>query len=446
MADSASSETVSDNVSQDASASSRLGVSDIFSDSDLTDIKDSPARRGLPWLVASGLLAVVGVSGWLGYARWRQQAVDPVMVPTAPVTQQTLENRVTAAGTVELGNQQTLTAPDDVTVEAVLVEERQRVDQGTVLLELRSRELQQKLLQQQQQEEVDLLSLQRAQEMLQEKHADRLEAQNELAESQGLLEEGFISEDEYKEDLKAVDQAESAIKDAELELRRAEITLEQNRTEIANLRSRLLDNQIRAPFDAVVLHIAVEAGNGVTREKPLLTLGDPRQEMIRFQLLTTDANQVRVGMPVHASVIGPNSAQYSGRVAWISPQAGGEEEGRSFSGGGQPMVDAMAILEEPSGELIPGSTVNLEIIVNQRQDVLAIPPHLVQSDDGVTQYVWVRDLDGRAQRREIETGLETLEGVEAISGLEEGDELIMMLPEQPLEPGMVLTAPGEVAE
>ena len=110
------------------------------------------------------------------------------------------------------------------------------------------------------------------------------------------------------------------------------------------------------------------------------------------------------------------------------------------------MVDATAILEKPSGELIPGSTVNLEIIVNQRQDGLAIPPHLVQSDDGVTQYVWVRDLDGRAQRREIETGLETLEGVEAISGLNEGDELIMMLPEQPLTPGMVLTAPGEVAE
>ena len=65
----------------------------------------------------------------------------------------------------------------------------------------------------------------------------------------------------------------------------------------------------------------------------------------------------------------------------IAPQAVASEGGGL--GGGGPTVKAIAQLDQPSGVLIPGSSVNLEIILVQAENVLAIPlTALQQSPEG----------------------------------------------------------------
>lgn len=103
----------------------------------------------------------------------------------------------------------------------------------------------------------------------------------------------------------------------------------------------------------------------------------------------------------------------------------------------------MAALNQPSGSLIPGSAVSVDVIVDQRQDALVVPVTAVQRD-GESPYVWVRDADNLARRREVTIGLETLEAVEITAGLQVGDEIVVALPpDANLSPGQPLNTDAD---
>jgi HlyD family secretion protein len=405
------------------------------------DLIEAKQQGGLRWILASGLLLALALGGWWGYSTWQQRTADPVMVTTASPSRETLENRVDASGIVTLGNQQTLTAPDDVTVEAVFVSERQSVAAGEVLLRLRDRNLEQQLDEKLIQETILQLDYQRQQEVLQERQRTVQRAEDRLAESRELEAEGYIPQDELENDRDALERAQSELRAAQVDLQRKELERQQNQAATASIRARIADNNIVAPFNAVVLNIDVAPGDGVPREGKLLTIGDPTQEMVQFDLMTLDAGKVSVNMPVRIGIIGPNPQKYEGRVISIAPQA---VSGDSNNNSGQASVQAVARLTQPSGVLIPGSSVSVEIILKQQKDALSVPIGTVQSDEG-TPYVWVVDADGKAQKRTVSTGLETLDAIEITSGLEETDQIIVNSPpDQELTEGQeVVPAGGE---
>jgi HlyD family secretion protein len=399
---------------------------------------------GLGWLVSSGLIALLAVGGWWGYQRYQNQPQAPVSVSVMPVQQDTLEVTVTESGIVELGGQQTFKAPSDVTVEAVLVKERQRVKAGDVLLILRDRGLQRELDTQLVTHQMDQNTLQRQQAIVEEKQQELQEAKAQYQDFQTLFNEGVISENALRGEKDRYDTALYAVRDAQVELENAKLKIQNNQVIINNLRAQLADNKITAPFDAEILKVEVKPGDGVQQEGRLLTIGDPQQETIRLQLSSLNATKVSVNMPVRVSVIGPNPEVYPGRIARISPQAL-QERNENNAATGQAKVEAEAILDQPSGELIPGSAVSVEIVLNQRRDVAAIPLNALHSE-GNSDYVWVRDATGKAQKRLVTGGLQTLESVEILSGLEVGDQVVVSFPaDQPLAPGMAISTPADPA-
>ncbi len=404
---------------------------------------DEKLRSGVKWLLASGLLLTVGLSGWWGYNRFLQKPVEPIFIPTVAVKKGSVEVTITESGTVELGGQQTFKSPgDDVAVEAVQVEERQRIEAGTVMLVLRDRDLEGQLIDQQIKHQQNENNLARKQEIIQEKQETLQTAQTRLTESKSLLDRGFISEDAYLIDQQAVDTALSALKDAQVELTNAELDIQNSLLTLENTRTRLTDNQIVAPINAVVLNINVKPGDGVKQEGPLLTIGDPTKEIVRLQLATLSAAKVKVNMPVRVSLIGPNPQVFSGRIARVSPQAVSAAGGSDpFSGGGeQPgKVEAEAILDTPSnGDLIPGVVASVEVILDQRQSVITAPLTAIQKE-GDRAFVWLKDKEGNAQKQPVQVGLQNLESAEIISGLKVGDEIAAALPpEMEITPGTPL--------
>jgi HlyD family secretion protein len=393
-------------------------------------------RRGLRWIIGTGLFIILGVGTWGITSTLGKQSLEPITVSTIILEPEPLEKTIVESGTVRLGGQQTFTAPRDVTVEDVRVQERQRVSAGTVLLILRDRNLQRELQTQLVTNQQGENLLARKQEIVQERQRQLEDALAQLEESQALLERGFISEDEYRGDEDEVDTARSALRDAEVELENQQLTVRNNELITANLRAQLSDTEIVAPFDAVVLNINVNPGNGVQQEGELLTIGDPNQEIVRLQLSTLNAMDVRVNMPVRVSVIGPEAEEFTGRVVAIDPQAIASSEDSS---GESVTVTALATLDRPSdGVLIPGSTVSVEIILEQRRSVLTVPLTAVQND-AETPYVWVRTEEGTAAKREVRLGLQNLQSVEILSGLESGDEVVTSIPpDQSLAPGTPL--------
>jgi len=382
-------------------------------------------RTGIHWIVASGLVLVFGLGGWYAYHTTLQPTLEPLRVATVPVEREDVEVTVTATGVVELGGQQTFKAPTDVTVESVAVQERQRVNAGEVLIVLRDRDLQRELSQAIVQAQQARNTYNREQERVEERQNRLARAQEQLQESQALLDQGFISEDEYRVDQNAVEDAESNLRDADVSLANAELGLRSLEAQVQTLRAQVADTRIVAPFDAVILNIDVNPGDGVQQEGQLLTIGDPTQETVRLQLLALDALRVRENMPARISMIGPNARTFTGRIVTVAPQAVSSD---SNSGRNDPTrVEAQVRLDAPSQTLIPGSEVSIEIVLDSSRDAMTVPITAVQMD-GSSPYVWIRDEEGTAQRRSVELGLQNVEQAEIRSGLTAGDEVVPVLP------------------
>jgi HlyD family secretion protein len=322
------------------------------------------------------------------------------------------------------------------------------------------------------------IAIERSQQKIREAEAKILAEAKQLSNTETLAEKGFISGDELEQKREALRNAESTLREANLDVRTQELEWkkiqldsqlqEQQQDKLQTARTTLLDaqsevrsgeqelqrlhlelqnrvtesrnNLISAPISGKVLDVRVKDGDGITTGAVLLTIGNPEQELVTLQLGTLDAAKVKLGQKARIKVIGPDSKSYEGQVIAINPQAISAAEGSSqgSAGGGQSRVPAVVRLDRPSGKLIPGSQASVEIIIQQRQKVLAVTLEEVQRNDA-TPFVWVQDRQKKARKHPVQLGLEGVTQVEIIKGLKLGDRVISVPVDSPIKEGTIIT-------
>jgi multidrug efflux pump subunit AcrA (membrane-fusion protein) len=62
----------------------------------------------------------------------------------------------------------------------------------------------------------------------------------------------------------------------------------------------------------------------------------------------------------------------------------------------------------------------VEVLVLEREAALSIPSHALEG-----AWVWVVDREGRAHRIQVATGVRTRDRVEILSGLNQGDRVVV---------------------
>ncbi|CCQ56604.1 MULTISPECIES: efflux RND transporter periplasmic adaptor subunit [Crocosphaera] len=300
-------------------------------------------------------------------------------------------------------------------------------------------------------------------------------AQEELQELETLLEKGFIPDNEFQQQKDRVLIAESQLRDAELAVQLATLEFQSlenqrqskqrelskqvliaqaqfqdaqsevstNTRELKRLtlekqkfEQKIQNNFVRASFTGKVLDVNIKAGDVVRLGEPLLTLGDTSQELVTLELFPLDANQVKVNHPVRISLISPQAKSFTGRVQSISKVATSLNKNSSNA-----TVTATVELDKPSKVLIPGSRVDAEIVLAARKNVVVLSRDLIQGSKS-DAFVWVRDSQGKAQKRPISLGLEGLIKVEVTNGLEPGEEVIVPSADSPLKPGIPVNYPN----
>jgi len=91
--------------------------------------------------------------------------------------------------------------------------------------------------------------------------------------------------------------------------------------------------------------------------------------------------------------------------------------------------------------LKPGMMVDIELIVDQRQDVLSVPLKAIIRDMGLEQVFVVED--GRSVVREVTTGVEQGERAEVITGLS-GEERVVVEGQFGLKEGDPVSITSEI--
>ncbi len=403
-------------------------------------------KAGVRWLAWSGALAMVSIGGWLAYVSMWQRPAQPVPVRLLSVARGTIETTINESGTVELRGQQTLKSPSEGAVDQVLVQPGNRVRVGQSLLTLRYPERQTALANQQLQIQTQELTLARSREKITEAQEQLVVNEQELNTLAVLAQSGAISRQRLQETQDKVRNSRTTLRDAQLAARSAALELQRLQLERQRIQQQVQNTVVTAPLNGKVLDVKVRNGDGVELRTDLLTLGDPTQELVKLRLSTLNASRVQVNQRARVSVIGPNASVYPARVQSLYPQAT-LPEGQSDPN--QVAVPATVRLEQPTQTLIPGSQVNVEIVLEQRQNVVALAVEAIQRSEQ-PPFVWVRDGQGRAQRREIQVGLEGLLQAEVRSGLRPGETVVVPPADLALEPGTPVqpqtgSAPADVS-
>ena len=325
---------------------------------------------------------------------------DAPTVQTATVTRKPLAVPILADGTLEPPPGGEVRAPEAAVIGAVLVREGQRVSRGAWVVRLENPDLSQRVLSSRsdaQQLDAALAAAQR----------DREQARAVAETDARLLKSGAITKFEADQANEKLRQTDAQIAD----LTRRKLIAENS---TRGLEARAGAMILRAPADGVVYNLP-RAGESVAPGQLVATVSDPQHIRVRARVDAPDLPRVQAGQRFTVTFDGLPNQRWQGQVILVPPglrQAGAREVGEVI---GEIAGDAAA--------LPANASVNVEIIVGEKLNALVVPRGALQRD-GATRFVY-QLVDGKAKRAGVQAGLIGPNDVEIVSGLKEGDRVIV---------------------
>ncbi|HEX9802572.1 MAG TPA: efflux RND transporter periplasmic adaptor subunit [Gammaproteobacteria bacterium] len=364
-----------------------------------------------------------------------------VVVDASPVVRDALRVTVTEEGMTRVKDRFVVSAPVAGHLRRVALRVGDTVEQGMTLAELepvRSAVLDPRSrAQASARVAAAAASLEAARENARAAMSDAGYARSEFQRLSKLCEvECVISADE-------LERAEAQARRSEANRRSAEFAVEVARFELEAARTALQYSaaqppgaaaetvQVLSPVAGQVLGLQRESEGVVVAGQPLLEIGDPGALEVIVDLLSTDAVKVEPGTRVLFERWG-GEAVLEGRVRVVEPtgftkvSALGVEEQRVWV-----VVD---LISPPQAwqRLGDGYRVEAAFILWEGREILQIPSSALFRHAGKWS-VFVID-DGRAQRREVTLGKRSGLHSQVLSGLVEGQEVILH-PDESIEPG-----------
>ncbi len=376
------------------------------------------AKRTSPWLKLA-VVAVVLVAAAL-VLRATVLAPEVPVVTVASVVRGEVEETVTntRAGTVKARRRASLSPQIGGRVVELPVSEGDHVIAGQLLLRLDAAVQQDQL-------SVAIEDVRAASARSDEACLAALLAVKELSRQEGLHRQGIASEG-------AMDRAVSERDRSEASCRASKAGTEQARAREALARTQLDQTRIVAPFDGVIAEVSTEVGEWITPSPPglpippVVDLLNPHSLYISAPIDEMDAERVRVGQDVRISVDSRRGESFKGRLVRVAPYVlDVVEQNRTVE------IEAEFSDLEAVGSLLPGTSADVEVIIERRGDVLTVPSTAVA--DGRRVLVVV---DGILEEREVVSGLGNWRKIEIVEGLGEGETVVTLRRSAKLQPGV----------
>ncbi len=192
----------------------------------------------------------------------------------------------------------------------------------------------------------------------------------------------------------------------------AQADIERSEAQIALLRERLWDTEIRMPMNGHASESKVDRGDLATAGQLLTVVYAPSLEA-RFSVPEDAAGRVCAGQTIEAHVAAFPDTPFTGVVSFIDP--GVDEHTRTFL--------VKAHIDEPDHRLKSGMFAVVNLILKTEDDKPVIPNEaLVATQAGYVVYVVE---EATAHRRSVEIGLRKAGMVQIVDGLQEGETLVV---------------------
>ncbi len=214
-------------------------------------------------------------------------------------------------------------------------------------------------------------------------------------------------------------------------LRAARTAYEAALAEVEGVQADLNAATLRAPFEGVVLAVYVQEDYRVQPSDPILFLADPRELRVMAQVTEIDVPKLAVGQEVRITFDAYPGQLYRGEVLSLPMRGQGQ--------GGLSYYQVETSLQAEGAEIRLGMLANARVVIGERQGVLTIPAAALVYRTPEEVVVMVRGADGRAREQQVEIGLNDGILAEVLSGLSEGQTVLVPLvpPGEPFGPGPI---------
>jgi membrane fusion protein, multidrug efflux system len=161
---------------------------------------------------------------------------------------------------------------------------------------------------------------------------------------------------------------------------------------------------LTSPLAGTVTEIVARPGMIPSSGDPLVRVADLSQLVVYVRVGAAEVAELRQGQTARVAGTG-----VGGRVRRIALQA--DPATRQVE---------VEVAFPPAAGLIPGTLATVQVEVAERDDAVQVPRAAVR--EGA---VWVVGEDGGATRRRVQVGLQSLDRVEIVSGVERGERVVV---------------------
>lgn len=397
-------------------------------------LEEKPKGRRRVVIIA-GLLGLV-IAAWLVVPSLQRWAGSSISVPKdrlrlAVVTRADLVRDVSVQGRVVAAVSPSLFAPADGTI-TLMVEAGASVGEGQTLAVVDSPELTNRL--QQEQATLDRLSVELDRQRIETKQkaldnrknvdltkVTLIAAERERRRAESGYEIEAISEIDFektKDDLETARLAhEHAVADAKLdderlafELQTRELQLERQSLLVKDMHRQVDELIMRSPVNGIVGNLMVEQKTAVSANQVVMAVVDLTAFEIEAQVPESYADDLGLGMEAEVLV---GNKKFSATLVSVSPEI---------------LQNQVTTRIRFRGDMPPGLRQNqrltTRILMEEKNDVLTLQRGQFL-DSGGSRIAYVLDDNSVAHRRSIEVGARSLAAVEIISGLDEGETVVI---------------------
>jgi HlyD family secretion protein len=397
----------------------------------LVEVKPNRKRRAL--LAAGGvaLLVVLGLAAPGIHRLFSADAsVSASRLAFATVERGTFVRDIAAEGKVVAANSPTLYATYGGAV-ALKVHAGDAVKKGQVLAVVDSPELRNKLAQEESNSDAMKVAWERAridarkqgaqlQEAFDNAHIDQQTAQRNLDRYQAAFAKGAVSQmdvDRAKDTLEksqiAARQAASNLgldKDSlGFDIQAKQLAWDRQQLLVKDLQRQVADLNVTSPVDGQVGQLFIAPVATVAKDAKLLSVVDLTALEVEVKVPESFARDLAIGM---TGEISGNGNTWKGLVSAISPEVvNGEVAARVRFEGTTPK------------QLRQNQRLSVRILLDQRDNVLTVQRgSFVDESGGAYAYVVQ---DGIASRTPVRMGASSIDKVEILQGLKEGDRIVI---------------------
>jgi len=215
---------------------------------------------------------------------------------------------------------------------------------------------------------------------------------------------------QYDEAKKHLDSLNAVVKQQTVKSATGQLTSAKGKYMAAE--AQLSYTQIRSPIDGVVTDRPLYPGEMASTSAPLVTVMDTTSIIAKAHIPQSDALLLQKGDK--ATVTVPGADPVPGTVTVVSPALDPNST----------TVEIWVQAKNSKQQLRPGVTAEIAITAQTIHDALVIPGSALLNVEGNKAEVMVIDSNSRVQSRDVETGIQSEQGVQIVSGLKPGEQVV----------------------